>query len=141
MGKSVRQPASPVCCGIGVRERRLHPDTAVTYLDREGRYVIRPEVECASAFQVEARMMPMTVQDTVLDASPLERKAHVRATVIEGADAPVIVDDEDRTVVATHNEPPLCLQLRQASCPREVAVHRIHARTSQIRLFWVAVIA
>jgi hypothetical protein len=31
------------------------------------------------------------------------------ATVIEGADAPVIVDDEDRTVVTTHNGPPLCL--------------------------------
>ena len=54
-------------------------------------------------------MMPMAGQDTILDGSPLERKAHVGATVIEGADAPVIVDDEDRTVVTMHNKPPLRL--------------------------------
>jgi hypothetical protein len=98
-----------MCCRIGVRERRLYPDIAVTYLDRNGRYVVRPEVECASAFQIEARMMPMTGQDTILDAPLFEREAHMGATVIEGADAPVIVDDEDRTVVTTHNGPPLCL--------------------------------
>ena len=65
----------------------------------------------------------MTGQDTVLDTAALEREAHVRATIIEGEHVPAIVDDEDRTVAPTHNEPPLRLQLRQAPRAREVHVH------------------
>jgi len=39
-----------------------------------------------------------TGQDAVLDASPVERKAHVRATIVEGEGATAVVDDKDGPV-------------------------------------------
>ena len=141
MGKAVRQPAPPVRCGIGMRERRLHPDVAVTHLNREVRYVVRPKVEGASAFQIEARMVPMTGQDTILDAPPLEREAHVGTTVIEGADVPAIVDDEDRTVVTTHNEPPVAFSsVRLPARAKSLFIASIE-HTSRTQTFWAAAIA
>ena len=110
VGKAVRQPPVPVRCGIGMPERGLHPDVAIAYLDRTDRHVVCPEVEGASAFQIEASVVPMTGQDAVLDAPALERETHVRATIVEGEDAPAVVDDEDRTMVHAR-EPPLGLQL------------------------------
>jgi hypothetical protein len=51
----------------------------------------------------------MTGQDAVLDAASLEREAHVGATIVEGEDAPAIVDDKDRAMTAVQNEPALRL--------------------------------
>jgi hypothetical protein len=36
-------------------------------------------------------VMPMTGQNAVLDTAALERKAHVRATVVKREDAPAVV--------------------------------------------------
>jgi hypothetical protein len=47
----------------------------------------------------------MTGQDAVLDATALEREAHVRATIVEGEDAPAVVDDKDRTIATVQNDP------------------------------------
>jgi hypothetical protein len=47
----------------------------------------------------------------VLDAAALQREAHVRATIVDGEDAPAIVDHKDRTMGAVQNEPTLCLEL------------------------------
>jgi hypothetical protein len=101
--------------------------------DRADRYVVRPQVEGAAAFEIEAGVVPMTGQDTVLDAAALEREAHVRATIVEGEDAPVVVDDEDRTMATVHNQPPLRLQLLKASREREFFVRRVHEHTSRTR--------
>src|SRR5262249_56024970 len=94
-GEAVRKPLTPVRGGIGMTERGLHPDVAIAHLDWAGRYVVRPQIEGAAAFQIEAGVVPMTGQDAVLDAAALERKTHVRATIVEGEDAPAVVDDED----------------------------------------------
>ena len=85
----------------------LDPDLAVAHLDRAGRYVVGPQIEGAAARQIEARVMPMTGQDAVLDAAAIERKAHMRAAIVEGEDAPALVDDQDRAMTAVHDEPPL----------------------------------
>src|SRR5213078_90896 len=107
VGEAIRKPPMPVRGGIGMSERGLHPDATIAQLDRADRHVVRPEVEGAAAFEIEASVVPVTGQDAVLDAAALEREAHVRAPIVEGEDAPAVVDDEDRTMAAVHNEPPL----------------------------------
>jgi hypothetical protein len=138
MCEAVRKPLMPVRSGIGMTERGLHPDVAIAHLDRADRYIVRPEVESAAAFEVEAGVVPMTGQDAVLDASALKWEAHVRATIVECEDAPAVVDDEDRTMTAVHNELPLRLQLLKAHRQREFLVRRVHEHTSPSRLFGVA---
>jgi tetratricopeptide (TPR) repeat protein len=64
-------------------------------------------------------------QDAVLDGAALERKTHMRATIVEGEDAPAVVDDKDRPMATVHNEPPLRLQLFKASREREFFVHKL----------------
>ena len=99
---------------------------ALAQLDRTGGNVVRPQIERAAAGEVEAGVMPMTGQDAVLDAATVERKAHMRAAVVEGEDVPAIVDDQDRRVAAVHHEPPLGLQLGKATCAHKVRCRRIH---------------
>jgi hypothetical protein len=57
----------------------------------------------------------VTGQDAVLNAAALERKAHVRAPIVEGEDAPAVVKDQDRTMATVHDEPPLDLQFLKAA--------------------------
>jgi hypothetical protein len=61
-------------------DRGLHPDLTVAQFDREGRYIVRPKIKGAAAFEIKAGVMPMTGQDAVLDAAAFKREAHVRAT-------------------------------------------------------------
>src|SRR5271166_4785863 len=116
----------PVRGGIGMTERGLHPDVAIAHLDREDRYVVRPQVERAAAFKIEASVVPMTGQDAVVDAAALKREAHVRATIVECEHAPAVVDHENRAMAAVHNEPPLRPELFKASRKREFLVRRVH---------------
>jgi hypothetical protein len=44
-----------------------------------------------------------------------KRKTHMRATIVEGEDAPAIEDDKDQPMATVHNEPSLRLQLLKAS--------------------------
>jgi hypothetical protein len=75
----------------------------------------------------------VTGQDAVLDAAALEREAHVRAPIVEGEDAPAVVDDEDRTMATVHDQPPLDLQLLKAARQRKFLARRVHERTSRCR--------
>jgi hypothetical protein len=125
--QTVCKPLAPMRDGINMPECRLHPDLAVAQLDRGDRRVVRPQVERAAAFKVEAGVVPVTGQDAVLDAAAIEREAHMRAPIVEGEDAIAVPDDENLTVTAAHDEPTLRLQLRQASRRREFFVPRAHA--------------
>jgi hypothetical protein len=79
-------------------------------------------------------MVPMTGQDAILDSASLKREAHVWATIVEGENAPMFVDDEDWTMATLHNEPPLRPQLFKASHEHESVIRCVHAHTSRIRL-------
>ena len=104
-------------------------------LDRAGRRVVRPQIEGAAAFEVEAGVVPVAGQDPVLDAAPVEREAHVGAAVVEREDAAAVVDDEDRAMGAVHDESAFRLQLFEAPCKCEVRVRHVHERTSRNRRF------
>ena len=125
--EAVVEAPAPVRNRVGVAERGLHPDLAVAHLDRAGRRVVRPEVERAAALEIEAGVVPMTGQDAVLDASAVEREAHVRASVVEREHAAAIMDHENRAMGAARDEAALRLQVVQAprkgefdrpTCPR-----------------------
>src|SRR5262249_20164799 len=109
VGEAVRKALTPVRGGIGNTERCRHPDFTIAQFDREDRYVIRPQIEGAAAFEIEAGVVPMAGQDAILDAAPLEREAHVRATIVEGENVPAVVDDEYGAMGAVYNEPTLRL--------------------------------
>src|SRR5262249_61806744 len=68
---------------IGMTERGLHPDVTIAHFDGADWYVVRPQIESAAAFEIEASVVPVTGQDAVLDAAALEREAHVRAAIIK----------------------------------------------------------
>jgi hypothetical protein len=131
VGETVREPPAPVR-GLGMTDRGLHPDLPVAQLDRAGRHVVRPQVEGAAAFEIEAGVVPMTGQDAVGDAAAIERKAHVRATIVERENPPAVVDDEDRPVVAVQHQPALRLQFLEAPGERIFPVRRVHERTSAV---------
>ena len=65
VGEAVFKPLTPVRGGIGMTERRLHPDVAIAHLDRADRYVVRPKIEGAATFEIEAGVVPMAGQDAV----------------------------------------------------------------------------
>jgi hypothetical protein len=81
-------------------------------------------------FEIEARMVPMTGQNAVLNAAALEWETHVGATIIQGEDTPPIIEDEDRTMAPVHNEPPLRLQFLKATGERKFLVRCVHEHTS-----------
>src|SRR4051812_18852739 len=56
-------------------------------------------------------MVPGAGQDAILNASTLEREAHMRAAVVYGRDPAPIIDDEDWTMRTVQNQPPLGPQL------------------------------
>jgi hypothetical protein len=109
VGETVRKSLTAVRRRIGMTQGGLHPDFALAHLDGEDRYVVCPKVKSTAAFEIETGMVPMTGQDAVLDTSPLEREAHVRATIVEGEDAAAVVKNKDRTMTAVHDEPTLRL--------------------------------
>src|SRR5262245_22025822 len=118
-------------------ERGFHPNVAIAYLDRANRYVVCPQVERAAAFEIEARVVPMTGQDSVLEAAAFEREAHVWATIVESEDAPTVVDDEDRTMATVHDEPALRLQFLKAPRERKFRVRCVHEHASFETCVWV----
>src|SRR6476646_4733290 len=126
VGQAIRKPLTPVGSGIGMTERSFHPNLSVAYLDRADRYVVRPQIEGAAAFEIEAGVVPMTGQDSVVEAAALEWETHVRAAIVESKDTPAVVDDKNRTMATVHNEPPLHLQLIKAARECEILVRRIH---------------
>ena len=49
-----------------------------------------------------------------------------QATIVEGEDAPAVVDDKDRTMATVHNEPPFELQLPKAASQRKFLAGPLH---------------
>jgi hypothetical protein len=119
---------SPVSDRILVADQNLDPNLVAAHLDRKDRSVVRPQVEGATALEVETGVVPMTSQDAVLDTAPLEWEAHVRAPIVEGENAPVVEDDEYRTVGSVHNEPTLRLQLLKTAMPTATAAWAVRSQ-------------
>ena len=81
---------------------QVDPDVAVDDLGREGRYVVRPQVEGAAGGQVEAGVMPVAGEDAVVDAAAIEGEAHVGAAVVQGVYAIAVTDEHQGAVTRAH---------------------------------------
>jgi hypothetical protein len=123
--QAVRKPLAPVGGGVGMTECGFHPNVSIAYLDGANRCVVCPQVEGAATFEIEAGVVPMTGQDSVLEAAALEREAHVGATIVES-----------ETMATAHDEPALRLQLLKAPREREFRVRRVHEHASFERCGW-----
>ena len=128
VGQAVRQPPAPVAHRVGTVEHRPDPDLVVAQLDGTGRHVVGPQVERAAAGQIEPGVMPMAGQDAVLDRPAVEREAHMRAAVVEGADPALVADHEDRPMaVAPQHHAALGLQFRKRAHAKEVVAIFTHS--------------
>ena len=126
MGKPVVEPAAPVGGRVGVAGPVLDPYFAVMQLDREGRHVVGPQIEGAAAREVEPRVVPMTGEDAVGDRAAVQRKAQMRAAIVHGEHAALVVDDEDRAASAANHHPPLRLQLLDRPGADEIVLSLTH---------------
>ena len=70
-------------------------DLVVRQLDRVGSHIVGKGVECAPRGQVEARMVPVARQQALVHGAPMERKAHMRATVVDGKSLLAVPEDAD----------------------------------------------
>jgi hypothetical protein len=108
---------------VGVTEGRPHPDLAIAAnLHGTSRHIVSPQIESAAACQLEARMMPMTRKDTVLDTAPIQWETHMRAAIVERENMSVFVNQENWAMAAVDNDPPPGLQLLKAGRVNEVRI-------------------
>jgi hypothetical protein len=126
VGEPVVEPVAPMRRRIGVAEGGLHPDVRAAHFDRAGRHVVGPQIEGAAAGEIEARVVPVAGEDPVLDAAAFERKAHVRTAIIEREHAPAVMHHQDRAMWPAHHEPPLGLELLEATGVDEARDRNIH---------------
>src|SRR5262245_33495596 len=75
--------------------------------------------------------MPMACQDPVFDATAIERKAHVRAAVVEGEQASAVIDHQDRGMATMHHEPALCLKLGDVAHVQKVEIRNIDRHSNR----------
>src|SRR6516162_9159836 len=105
MREAVIEPPAPTPCRIGAAENGPHPDFAVTHLRWAGRHVVCPQIEGPAARDVETGVVPVAGQRAVLHAAAIQRKAHMRTTIVERENTTLVVDDEHRTMRAVHDQP------------------------------------
>src|SRR5262245_61612697 len=126
MSKAVIEPPAPMRSRIRVAEDGSHPDFAVTDFGGAGRHVVCPQIEGTATREIEAGVVPVTGEGAVLDATAIERKAHVRAAIVEREDTTFVVDNEYGTVWPVHDQPPLRLQLLEAARAHEIRGQYVH---------------
>src|SRR5258708_6212199 len=126
MRKAVVEPLAPMRCRIGVAESGPHPDFAVTHLGGAGRHVVCPQIKGTATRQIEAGVVPVAGQGAVLDAAAIQRKAHMRAAIVECEDTIFVVDDEYRSMRTVHDQPSLYFQLLEAARVHEIRGRCVH---------------
>ena len=98
---AVVETSSPVLGRIGAEATvRRDEDLAVRDPHRRGGHIVGPQVEGAAARQVEARVMPGAGENAVPDAALVQGKAEMRAAVVQGEHAALVVHHEQRTAPA-----------------------------------------
>src|SRR5215472_2774150 len=109
MREAVVEPLAPMRSRIAVAEGGPYPDFAVTHLGGAGRHVVCPQIEGTAAREIEAGVVPVAGQGAVLDAAAIQRKAHMRAAIVECEDTIFVVDDEYRSMRPVDDQSPLRL--------------------------------
>ena len=110
-------------CGDHVVLRRVSTQTSIVAdFDRESAHIVGKQVERAAAGEVEAGVMPVAGQDAVAHRAAIERKAHVRAAIIDGVDLIAVEKQDDRMPVNLHRKRPLPRKSDNCAACTKVAV-------------------
>ena len=102
-----------------VERRQVDEDVVAPHRDREAAKLVGELVEGAARRQVEARVMPVAGQDPVADGAPMERKAHVRAAVVDCIHLVAVGEQAERVPAEAHDEPACRAQLRERPTAQE----------------------
>jgi hypothetical protein len=94
VGKAIIEALSPMGRLVARCGRGRHPNLTVDDPNRACRHVVCPEIEGRTAAQIKTGMMPMASEDTVLNASAVKGKPHMRAPVVEGDHIVIISHDK-----------------------------------------------
>jgi hypothetical protein len=89
------EPSSPVSGGVCVSEFGFDPHLFPAHFHWTGRHVIGPEIERTAARKIEPGMVPVAGENAILHASAIEGEPHMRAPVVEGANAALVHDYQD----------------------------------------------
>ncbi len=109
---------------VGVHAGR-HEHVVAAYVDVEAARVVGPEVERAARNEVEARVMPVTGDESGLDGALVERKAEVRAPVLDREGGVVVPEHDDGQRADLREEPPVRLQVCQGTGAHVVRSHGV----------------
>ena len=85
------------------RPLRVDVDVAVFDDDAVAVDVVRPRVQGPAARDVEARVVPVAVQQPVVQVTAMQRKAHVRATVIDREELLTLPQHQHRRTADAHD--------------------------------------
>ena len=75
-------------------------------------------------------MVPVAGQGPILDATAIQRKAHMSAAIVEREDATLVVDDEYRTMPPVRDQTSLRFQLLEAARTHEIRGWCVHEQSS-----------
>ena len=87
-----------------VRRAQVDEHGVSVELDREAPQLVRELVEGAAGGEVEARVVPVAGQDPLAHRPAVERKAHVRASVVDGVYLVAVSEEADRVTVEVNDE-------------------------------------
>ena len=97
-----------------------YPDVSVSGPGLVAGNVVGEQVERAAAREVEPGVVPVARKHAVLDGPPVQREAHMRATVVECEHPTLVVDHQHRPVAAAQDEPSPGLQLLEGARANEI---------------------
>ena len=127
---TVLETGRPMRYLIPRRGLRVNPDYAVGYAYRIAADVVGEGIEGAAAGQIEPCVMPVAGEDAILDASPVQGKAHVRAPVVHREQLAVVVEHHDSVTAAGDHRATAGFDFIRGSRPYMSGHGRGHDNTS-----------
>src|SRR6478609_3292800 len=113
------QALAPMRRFCPLRRRRSDPYLVVDDFNPTQRHVVGPEIKSRAAPQIETRMVPVAREDAVFDAAAMERKAHMRASVVERDHVVALGHDEYCPAWGAHHHTMPVAQLVERACSNE----------------------
>ncbi len=107
-GQTVVQMGDAIGLGLDDEEHVVALD-----LHGVGAHVIGERVEGVARCEIESGVVPVAREQPVLDGTPVEREAHVGATVVDRVRATLVPEDADAVSASLGQQLPIGLQLRQ----------------------------
>jgi hypothetical protein len=111
-----KQAVLPVRFAIGVARLGSHPHFAAAYLYFRRGQIVRPQVKAAAARDIKACVVPVTGQDAVRDRPAVQRKAEMRASIVDREAARSLADHEERATGALDDGHPSRFEILEAAC-------------------------